>query len=126
LSPGTYTYTFRNAAGVSDGITRTLVVDGAENVAAVCFGSETGCTGCTNSEYADFNPNATVSAACTQTAVAGCTYADAENFNSAANVEDGSCTFELGSSCPSDLTGDGVVGTPDLLIFLAAFGSNCN
>ncbi|MEY2773735.1 MAG: hypothetical protein RLZZ275_82, partial [Bacteroidota bacterium] len=126
LSPGTYTYTFRNAAGVSDGITRTLVVDGAENVAAVCFGSETGCTGCTNSEYADFNPNATVSGACTQTAVAGCTYADAENFNSAANVEDGSCTFEIGNACPSDLTGDGVVGTPDLLVFLAAFGSNCN
>jgi len=126
LTPGTYTYQFRNAAGVSDGIVRTLVVDGAEDVAAVCFGSTEGCAGCTNSEYADFNPNATSATACTEAAVAGCTYADAENFNAAANVEDGSCTFELGNACPADLSGDGVVGTPDLLIFLAAFGSNCN
>jgi hypothetical protein len=126
LTPGTYTYQFRNAAGVSDGIVRTLVVDGAEDVAAVCFGSTEGCAGCTNSEYADFNPNATSATACTEVAVAGCTYTDAENFNAAANVEDGSCTFELGNACPGDLSGDGVVGTPDLLIFLAAFGTNCN
>jgi hypothetical protein len=58
--------------------------------------------------------------------VFGCTYADASNYDDAANMEDGSCTFDLGNTCPGDLNEDGVVGTPDLLVFLAAFGTDCD
>jgi hypothetical protein len=61
---------------------------------------------------------------CLTPIVSGCTYVDASNYNALANVDNGSCTFEL-SSCTGDLNEDGTVGTPDLLMFLAAFGTSC-
>ena len=126
LSPGTYNYTFKTAAGAADGISRTVTVAGSTDLEPVCFGQTTACSGCTNPEFADFNPHAEASVPCTVVAIAGCTYSDAQNFNLAATVEDGSCTFQIGSDCPSDINGDGVVGTPDLLAFLSAFGTTCN
>ena len=125
LSPGTYSYQFKTAAGVADGINRTVVVTGAPSLAPVCFGSESACSGCMNPEFADFNPHAETAVECTLEAIAGCTYADAENFSAAATVDNGSCTFQIGNDCPSDINGDGVVGTPDLLTFLSSFGTTC-
>jgi hypothetical protein len=92
----------------------------------VCFNSCTACAGCTDPFSLEFNPFAAEDdGSCATALVFGCTYVDASNYNEAANVENGSCTFELGNACPGDLNDDGVVGTPDLLVFLAAFGTDC-
>ena len=39
--------------------------------------------------------------------------------------DDGSCTFNVANPCPTDLNGDGQTTTSDLLIFLGAFGTDC-
>ena len=57
--------------------------------------------------------------------VMGCTYVDAENYDETATNDDGSCIFNTASSCPTDLNGDGQTTTSDLLIFLGAFGTDC-
>ena len=125
LPSGTYTFHFETVGGTSEAITREIVVTGGMDMAAVCFDSFEACAGCTNAEFADFNPHAGEMTACEEAPVAGCTYADATNYDAAANVEDGTCAFELGSSCPGDLNDDGSIGTNDLLAFLAAFGTVC-
>lgn len=56
--------------------------------------------------------------------ILGCTYTDASNFDPLALIEDGSCLFEA-STCPTDLNGDGTIGTADLLSLLEGFGSTC-
>ena len=98
---------------------------GALSLPAVCFGLETACDGCTDPEFADYNPHAGADTGCEIDPILGCTYADAENYDATATVEDGTCEFVTGSDCPSDINGDGQVGTPDLLLFLSAFGQNC-
>ncbi|NNE56284.1 MAG: hypothetical protein HKN32_09705 [Flavobacteriales bacterium] len=55
--------------------------------------------------------------------VSGCTYPLANNYNSAATVDDGTCDFT--NSCPEDLSGDGVINTPDVLQIISTFGSSC-
>ena len=56
----------------------------------------------------------------------GCTYPVASNFDPAADLDDGSCTFEPTSNpCPADLDGDGAVSTIDLLQFLSFYGDTC-
>ena len=60
---------------------------------------------------------------------AGCTYPQALNYSGAANVDDGSCVFvgilnEVGP-CLFDVSSDGIVNTPDLLIFLQYWESTC-
>ena len=124
-STGTIAYGFYNEAGESDGIERTVEVTGALSLPAVCFGLETACDGCTDPEFADFNPHAGEDTGCELDPVQGCTYPAAENYDATATVEDGTCEFITGSDCPSDINGDGQVGTPDLLLFLSAFGQNC-
>jgi uncharacterized protein (TIGR02145 family) len=91
----------------------------------------------------DFNSNGI----CDVDEIFGCTYIDALNYNAEATSDDGSCideefdldaVFDSGyaagvesvicpeiSSCPSDLDGNGLVGTSDLLIFLSSFGDGC-
>ena len=125
LSEGTYAYQFASSDGESESITREVTVSGAVVLEPVCFNSEMGCAGCMNSEFADFNPNAVEMLACEVAPLAGCTYPDAMNFFAQATVEDGSCEFQLGSNCPADLNGDGLIGTNDLLAFLAEFGTSC-
>lgn len=71
----------------------------------------------------------------------GCTYPMACNFEEAAISDDGSCdmscTCGLGTDwdsdlemcvvdCIGDFTGDGAVGSQDLLLFLTVFGSVCD
>jgi hypothetical protein len=64
---------------------------------------------------------------CEYTSCAGCTYPDADNYTSdpAITNDDGSCTFTLGSACPTDLNDDGITNTQDLLLFLGQFGVAC-
>jgi hypothetical protein len=62
---------------------------------------------------------------CEYTSCAGCTYALAPEYDSTATIDDGSCTISPSSGCQSDLTGDGLVNTQDLLLFLGAFGGAC-
>jgi hypothetical protein len=96
------------------------------------------------SAWGMIDPQHYFSTNCTAT---GCTYPDAINFNTEATADDGSCIYEEYnleevynsgytdgiasvicpeiSNCPTDLNGNGSVGTPDLLIFLGAFGTYC-
>ena len=56
----------------------------------------------------------------------GCMDQNALNFNRFANVDNGSCEFEVVIDlCPSDLNGDGIVGSSDLLELLSNFGVHC-
>jgi hypothetical protein len=40
-------------------------------------------------------------------------------------MDDGSCAFDLTSSCPADVDGDGLVGVNDVLLILSGFGQTC-
>jgi hypothetical protein len=75
----------------------------------------------------NYNPSATIEdGSCDYTSCAGCTYALAPEYNPLATIDDGSCTVDVIDSCPEDLTGDGLVNTQDLLLFLGAFGGTCD
>ena len=55
----------------------------------------------------------------------GCTYLEADNYVVTATMDDGTCLFTLGSTCPADLNGDGMINASDLLEFLGSFGATC-
>lgn len=55
--------------------------------------------------------------------VYGCTDPEALNFQEEANIDLGNCVLD--NNCPSDLNGDGLVNSSDLLQFLGTFGSAC-
>lgn len=55
----------------------------------------------------------------------GCTYSNATNFDPSATEDNGICLFETGTTCPSDVDGDGVTGVADLLEILSLFGLIC-
>ena len=75
----------------------------------------------------EFNPFAVDDDdSCENLRVEGCTYDQAVNFNSSANVDDGLCIFNGGSSCPTDIDGDGQTAVGDLLELLGTFGQSCN
>jgi hypothetical protein len=63
-------------------------------------------------------------------ALCGCNYSDANNYDSTAQVDDGSCTFDLGgptSGCSIyDFNGNGEIDTADLLTILGVYGSVCD
>jgi hypothetical protein len=83
--------------------------------------------GCTYSFACNFNPEATDDdGSCEITSCAGCTDPVAQNYDAEATLPDGSCSYvPVAPVCPEDLDGNGVVGTSDLLVFLAAFGDTC-
>ena len=58
-------------------------------------------------------------------AAPGCTYEDAENYDPEANQDDGSCDFETANPCPTDIDGNGVTATQDLLLLLGNFSMEC-
>ncbi|MGB0510277.1 MAG: hypothetical protein ACPGGB_05080, partial [Flavobacteriales bacterium] len=101
--------------------------------------------GCTYVDACNFDENATADdGSCTYATAgfncdgssidgsgifAGCTYTQALNYSAAATVDDGSCVFlgvleEVGP-CLFDVSDDGIVNTPDLLIFLQYWESTC-
>jgi len=55
----------------------------------------------------------------------GCTYASASNYQPESSTENGSCLFDLGSACPTDINGDGLTSVPDLLLLLGNFSNDC-
>jgi hypothetical protein len=69
----------------------------------------------------DFNSNGI----CDLDEIFGCTYSTASNYSPEATIDDGSCEGAF-NSCPSDLSGNGNVGSEDLLIFLADFDLSCD
>ena len=136
LAEGTYEYKFVNGnawggdesvGDCGNGGNRVLVVSGADVVTEpFCFFSCEACAGCTDPYSLEFHPFAgSDDGSCLTTMVEGCTYSEATNYNPAANVENGSCIFNQVNPCPADLDGNGAIGTPDLLQFLAAFGVAC-
>lgn len=124
-----------NALGISDELVppacatdnyRTIVPLLAETV-SVCFAACEGCAGCTDPLFMEYNPFATTDdGSCSVAYAAGCTYLGATNYNPLALLDDGSCLFDDGNAdCPSDLDGNGSVGTSDLLAILGDFGVFC-
>ena len=83
-----------------------------------------GIAGCTYVNATNFQPFAKLDDGSCE--YHGCTNSEAQNFQLFATVDDGSCVLEpCESTCPGDVDGDGVVGTPDLLSLLASFGFEC-
>jgi hypothetical protein len=78
--------------------------------------------GCTDFNADNYNALATDDGNCQYL---GCTYLGAENFDAGANDDDGSCTFLLTSSCPTDINGDGLTAASDILVILSAYGLPC-
>lgn len=58
----------------------------------------------------------------------GCMYPQASNYDQTATIDDGSCEFDLleGSSCTTDVNGDGLVTVLDILLVLGDFGMTCD
>jgi hypothetical protein len=136
LAEGTYEYKFVNGnewggdesvGDCGNGGNRVLMVAGSNlTTEPYCFFSCEACAGCTDPYSLEYHPFAGADdGSCATTLVEGCTYSAASNFNAAANVENGTCTFDAVNPCPADLDGNGAIGTPDLLAFLAAFGVAC-
>jgi len=87
-----------------------------------CDGSELDALGvCGGGCMSDFNSNGV----CDVDEILGCTYNTAANYNPEATDDDGSCDGAF-NSCPSDLSGNGNVGSEDLLLFLADFDLSCD
>lgn len=86
-----------------------------------------GILGCTYPDALNFNPSATVDdGSCDYLILSpGCTYPAADNFDVNAMLDDGSCQFTVQSSCPEDLTNDGLINIQDVLALLAEFGGSC-
>jgi hypothetical protein len=87
-----------------------------------------GLQGCTYPTACNFNALALVDdGSCEFISCAGCMYAWAPNFNPSATLDDGSCQQPLPpvNDCPTDIDGNGQVGTTDLLFFLSTFGDLC-
>ena len=82
--------------------------------------------GCIDSGACNYDEGANVdSGDCEYVSCQGCTYPDASNFDGEAAQDDGTCEFSIGSDCPFDSTGDGVIGTADLVDFLSTFDTAC-
>jgi hypothetical protein len=41
-------------------------------------------------------------------------------------MDNGSCEFDLSSSCPADVNQDGLIGVSDILLVLSEFGQVCD
>ncbi|MDB4676578.1 hypothetical protein OAH93_02950, partial [Flavobacteriales bacterium] len=87
-----------------------------------CVGAYDAVGTCNGSCQSDTNDNGI----CDQDDVAGCTYPGALNYASGATMDNGSCEFDLSSTCPSDVNQDGLVGVSDILLILSAFGQTCD
>lgn len=85
-----------------------------------------GTLGCIYPEAINFDPDATMDDGSCDFGTPGCTYSQALNYQPLAVYDDGSCVFPQSVDCPLDFNADGVVNVPDLLIFIAAWGTICD
>ncbi|MDA1336238.1 MAG: hypothetical protein O2818_05050 [Bacteroidetes bacterium] len=82
--------------------------------------------GCTDESASNYCPLALVDDESCVYDIYGCTYFEAPNFNPDATADDGSCEMPSGEDpCPFDVDGNGLVGSADLLEFLAAYSYPC-
>jgi len=81
--------------------------------------------GCLDESAANYNSFATVDDGSCVDEVEGCTYASALNYDSSASADDGTCEFDCQDSCPFDADGNGVIGSADLIEFLATYNTAC-
>ena len=128
LGEGQHLYRFVHPNGEAESVVRTLnLVAGAGTgmLDVVCFNEWQPCPGCTDPMDVAYNPWAFSDDGCQGFVVEGCTYVDAVNFVAEANVDDGTCFFDVPNPCPGDVDGDGSVGMGDLLFMLAAWGQVC-
>ena len=113
------------------------------NANGICDGNEV--FGCTDAEACNYDETATTDdGSCTyaepgydcdgnnidaEELFYGCTYEEAINYSAAADLDNGSCVFldvitDIGP-CYFDVTDDGIVNTPDLLILLQYWEATC-
>ena len=81
--------------------------------------------GCTDESASNYCPLALNDDGSCTYEVLGCTYPEASNYNAEATADDGSCELVADNSCPFDVDGNGLVGSGDLLEFLAAYSYPC-
>ena len=55
----------------------------------------------------------------------GCTYEEAGNYDAEAMFDDGTCLFDSPNPCPTDIDGDGITDTQDLLLLLGSYSLEC-
>ena len=118
------------AANVDDGscIAGGCVYPNAANYDALASFDDGSCTflGCTDASASNYCPLALEDDGSCVYDVMGCTYEEAPNYNADATMDDGSCEMPSGESdCPFDTDGNGLVGSADLLEFLAAYSYPC-
>lgn len=107
-------------------------VSGATNFDPLATDDDGSCIieGCTDEEAENYNAAATSDDGSCEfliTGTQGCTYDDATNYDAAATLDDGSCEFDCsgGGDCAYDTDGNQLIGSADLLVFLAIYGQNC-
>ena len=118
------------SANVDDGscIAGGCLYPNASNYDAGASFEDGSCTfsGCTDEMASNYCPLALVDDESCVFDVMGCTYEEAPNYNADATMDDGSCEMPSGESdCPFDTDGNGMVGSADLLEFLAAYSYPC-
>ena len=118
-------------ANVDDGscIAAGCTYSNAANYDALATIDDGSCSfeGCTDMTANNYCALALVSDGSCTFDVFGCTYSEADNYSSEANVDDGSCILPQGEDdCPFDADGNGLVGSADLLEFLAAYSYPCD
>jgi hypothetical protein len=121
---------FDPASNVDDGscIAPGCIYPNAANYDPLASFDDGSCTfeGCTDATANNYCALALVNDGSCTYDILGCTYAEADNYSPNANVDDGSCELPEGEvDCPFDTDGNGLVGSADLLEFLAAYSYPC-
>ena len=121
---------FDTEANVDDGscIAPGCIYPNAANYNPLASYDDGSCSfeGCTDATANNYCALAVVNDGSCTYDVLGCTYAEADNYAPNANVDDGSCELPEGEvDCPFDTDGNGLVGSADLLEFLAAYSYPC-
>jgi len=116
-------------ANVDDGscIAGGCTYSNASNYDSTASYEDGSCTfeGCTDELANNYCPLALDDDGSCEYDVFGCTYAESANYDAEATVDDGSCELVAEDNCPFDADGNGLIGSGDLLEFLAAYSYPC-
>ncbi|MDA0728921.1 MAG: aryl-sulfate sulfotransferase [Bacteroidetes bacterium] len=131
IQEGAYVYRFQIPGDVEDEVRdlEVIVGQGDLDLGVVCFDEWMPCPGCLDPMDVAYNPMATEDAfdtLCEGWVVEGCTYSSATNYQALANLDDGTCVFDMASDCPGDFDQDGTVTVTDLLEMLVVIGTACD